>query len=506
MGELDLKKKCITSLEYNLCSTEEVPMDCDITLPDYLPEVRKVLKCFAIPGVAGTSLSGSRITTEGSTTIRILYVSDKNEICSYEQGVPFSKYIEALEYADASVVDCEAKVGYINCRAVSQRRLDIHGALSLKFFTYKNSETEIVLGDLPKDIEKRECGIKNCNSVANAIRFFSVNQVETLKDEPCIKSVTRLEGYGLINEIKVIKDKSLIKGDVITSVSYVSAESESIEHHSLKIPISQIVDAIGLDEDEIMDASLTVMQLNAFPKADVNGEYKLLDVSAKIKVEVHAYKEETLVGVTDAYSTKQLLNTESSNVPLYEYKNEIKETFLVEGDLGLSMSECNEIKDIWPQDIVYNTTTKDGVLKVDGTITYGMVGISEDDINYFERNVYFEFKKDYAGSSEIHCMPRLLVLGTNQSAGSSGGFSVKSEVSIEAHVFEKLTKELVYNISSGELKQVDDDVAVVLYFACENESVWDIARKYNSTVSAILLENELEDEIIAENRMLLIPR
>ncbi|MDD6807874.1 MAG: DUF3794 domain-containing protein [Oscillospiraceae bacterium] len=506
MDGLELKKKSITSLNHNVCSTEEVSMDCDLTLPDYLPEVSKILKCIAVPGISSTSLSGSRITAEGSTTIRILYLSEKNEICTYEQGLPFSKYIESMDYTDAAAVDCEAKVGYINCRAVSQRRLDIHGALSLRFLMFKNMETEIVLNTLPSGIEKRECSVKNCNCVANAIRYFSINHIETLKEEPCVRSIVRSEAYGLVNEVKVIKDKSLIKGDIIIWISYVSGDSCSFEHHSIKVPISQIVDAVGLDENEILDTTLTVMQLNIFPKADVNGDYKLLDVSAKVKIELHAYMEESFTGITDAYSTKQVLNTDISNIALNEYKNKIMDTFLVEGELGIAARECGDIKEIWASDIINNTSFKDGVLIVDGTVTYAIITVIDGDLNYFERNVDFEFRQEYPDSNDIYCIPHLQILGTNSFPSSTGGYTVKTEVSIEAHVFERVTKSLVNNITSGDIKHFDDGAAIVLYFANCGENVWDIARRYNSTVGAIIAENNLEDEVLKDNRMLLIPR
>ena len=43
------------------------------------------------------------------------------------------------------------------------------------------------------------------------------------------------------------------------------------------------------------------------------------------------------------------------------------------------------------------------------------------------------------------------------------------------------------------------------YYAESGESVWDIAKKYNTAASSVAAENELEQEIISAPCMLLIP-
>ena len=51
----------------------------------------------------------------------------------------------------------------------------------------------------------------------------------------------------------------------------------------------------------------------------------------------------------------------------------------------------------------------------------------------------------------------------------------------------------------------DGDYALKLYYGVENEDVWNIAKKYCTSVNAIMEENSLDSDRLTDNGMLLIP-
>ena len=54
-------------------------------------------------------------------------------------------------------------------------------------------------------------------------------------------------------------------------------------------------------------------------------------------------------------------------------------------------------------------------------------------------------------------------------------------------------------------KKRGEDCGLCIYYADQKESVWNIAKKYNSSVSGIREENGLEHDILPQRTMLLIP-
>ena len=62
------------------------------------------------------------------------------------------------------------------------------------------------------------------------------------------------------------------------------------------------------------------------------------------------------------------------------------------------------------------------------------------------------------------------------------------------------------HIDEGSRKERKDDVVLRLYFAERGERVWDIAKRFGTSVEAIVLENNLESETLPGKIMLLIPQ
>ena len=83
---------------------------------------------------------------------------------------------------------------------------------------------------------------------------------------------------------------------------------------------------------------------------------------------------------------------------------------------------------------------------------------------------------------------------------------LRIEIKLNSTVLKRNTAELMTNIDFDKSKiKEKKHSAITIYFSDKNESVWDIARKYNTTTDAIKAENEITENTIKENLMLLIP-
>ena len=49
------------------------------------------------------------------------------------------------------------------------------------------------------------------------------------------------------------------------------------------------------------------------------------------------------------------------------------------------------------------------------------------------------------------------------------------------------------------------DASLIIYYAERDEDIWDIAKRYNTSLAAVMSENSLEGGRLCEKRMLLIP-
>ena len=92
--ELELRRQTGPSFETILEETVEQPVECDALLPDYCPDIRRILKCTLIPVPVGKTITAGRLEVEGLATLNILYISAGGEPARGEYKVPFTRMLE----------------------------------------------------------------------------------------------------------------------------------------------------------------------------------------------------------------------------------------------------------------------------------------------------------------------------------------------------------------------------------------------------------------------------
>ena len=143
-----MEQKCLkTSVYVNdiiFSDSTEQAIDVDFTLPDYCPDISKIFKCQAVPRISSKGINGKTITIDGSVCITLLYADRDGNLCSYEYQYPFSKNLEMNKECAGANLCCKIRNEYINCRAVTGRKVDIHGVISLKVKVVGCRSTDII--------------------------------------------------------------------------------------------------------------------------------------------------------------------------------------------------------------------------------------------------------------------------------------------------------------------------------------------------------------------------
>ncbi|MBQ2315910.1 MAG: DUF3794 domain-containing protein, partial [Clostridia bacterium] len=74
----------VYSNETVFCDSAEQPIDVDFTLPDYCPDIQKILKCRAVSRISSKGINGGTVTVDGSVTVTVIYCDGSGALNSYE--------------------------------------------------------------------------------------------------------------------------------------------------------------------------------------------------------------------------------------------------------------------------------------------------------------------------------------------------------------------------------------------------------------------------------------
>ena len=81
--ELQHTTQSVGSLETVYDGKLEQAVDGDITLPEYCPDILRILKCGMEPSIHAVQATGERVNIDGSARITVLYAGEGGALQSF---------------------------------------------------------------------------------------------------------------------------------------------------------------------------------------------------------------------------------------------------------------------------------------------------------------------------------------------------------------------------------------------------------------------------------------
>ncbi|MCR4924902.1 MAG: LysM peptidoglycan-binding domain-containing protein, partial [Clostridiales bacterium] len=230
--------------------------------------------------------------------------------------------------------------------------------------------------------------------------------------------------------------------------------------------------------------------------------------SARVCASVYSTKPMDLPLIDDAYSTDYEIKVERK-MKSFEMLDEVfTDTYLNRTSIELSGSQVTRVLDLWCSDITSKATVKENNFIISGVATISMIALDKDSQPIFiERQTDYEYKREIKLTGKaMRCQPNVYVTASDYVLSSNEKIDVRIEMNISASVYSVYNEKVLSDvIPDEEQMKKNDNAALTIYFSEKGESVWNIARKYNTTVEAIMTENGLSDDMVEQKSMLLIP-
>ena len=173
----------------------EAPVDIEYNLPDYCPDIQKILKCRAVPEVSSYLIAGDTLTCDGVCDVRVLYLDGKGDsvrCCEFTKDFTASIKLKTAE--EKAVASVEASMAHMTCRAVSARRVDLHAAVSLNILAVVQRRERITCSLEDETIEKRGESFSAHQAVNALCHQFTIEDALPVKNgKPPIESILRRE-------------------------------------------------------------------------------------------------------------------------------------------------------------------------------------------------------------------------------------------------------------------------------------------------------------------------
>ncbi len=503
--ELKLTRQPLFINDVLIDQNVEQPIECDALLPDYCPDIVRILKCSVAPTVTGRRASPGKLELEGMAVVTVYYVSTGDGIARGEYKVPFSRIVEMKADHPAPVLSITARADYVNCRAVNQRRLDIRGALVITVRGVGCREEQVAADGSGMGLQMKREQAEASRLLGWGSRESRVSEtVDLTYGKPPVQAIVRTGAAARVTECKQVAGKAVLRGELNLHILY-QATTGGFDQLEYTLPTSAICELDGLDDQSICDVWQRVASISAEPAAAEDGEYRRIALDAVVESQVRGWQPYTAQFCSDCYSTRNQCTFRNRTVPLARALGAVRETIPYKETIPLP-ENVETVVDLWCEGADMAPRAEGGGPVAEGRLTIAMFAKMSDGQLYY-------FDKVLETSCKVPCETEGAVLEgrlTCQSCAFSFAANDALEVRCELELTGLLTTQgravLMDDIEVDEKKpkEITSPPGLYLYLADQGETLWDIAKRYNTNIDQITGENPQEGDG-QERRVLLIP-
>ena len=505
--ELRLETQDISVCGTILDTAEELAIERDIVLPDYYPDVFRVLRCTAEPAVTSRSISGGRLSFEVSVTVRVLYLTEgSRRINCLEQQLMLSKAVDAGECSSPEVY-ISAECAGVSCRARGSRRLDVRGAVSAGIRILDHREHTIITGGRGCGIQLRKQTVTYpLKRLSTSKRMTVIQQTELPEGKPSIGAVLRSGCTLTRTEHRIVAGKLAVKGEAELTVLYSCIDSkgeDTVSELRFDMPFSQIIDMDGIDDSFEVDTQVVPAGCTVTAGS---GDEKTAEWELCLNVTCIAEKTGTRVGATDVFSTSYHCEADGTVGVLCGRSIRQELSCSSESVLKAPDGTVNEVCDCYASCTRPTVRCDNGKTVISGSTEFSVLGIGgEGGIFSAQGQTPYEAEITLpAGVTSAEAAA--CVSSCSYVLGEGGTIKVSADIDLTVRYRDGSTVSFITAVKLDKSAPVSRDsrCALRLCRCCEGEDIWDIAKRCNTSPEAVMEDNELDEERMSLSRMLVI--
>lgn len=505
----------------------QVMVDGTVAVPAGKPDIQRVISVDANLNTATLDIEviEGKVIIEGEIDVRVMYVADvdmEQPVHFMEGTINFSTFIKvpgAKPKMDVSVV---ADIDYVNFDVKNSRIADVKIVLDLFAKITKAIEVEVVTDIKGPDCQVLKETIKVDDIIGeNFSQTVVKDEVDIPAEKPNIQEIIKVDVSVEEKEVKVIEDKVIVDGTLDVKVLYVADVPEDMPQQPVhfaegRIPFTHFVEIPGAEPD--MTAIVRVVVENARGRRK---NARTVTVEAVLELFAKVTSTEQLDVVVDAYCPSS---------PIHLKKEKLKVAQVIGEDTTQSV-----IKDVLevpsekpPIEQIYNVKASakideksiiDNKVIIEGSINIETLYVAEvaemypqQPLHYTEGEIPFTQFVEIPGAKkgmdvEVHVM----VEHVSFSLVNHKEYEVRVVLGIFAKVTETVELEVVVGVSEVDKEKYPyppekEKPTVRIYIVQRGDTLWKIAKRYNTTIDAIVRANNIKNpDLIMPGQKLIIP-
>ena len=470
----------------------------DYILPDYLPEIRKILKINARVIPAGKFISGGKAEFAGTVAYTIIYSDGEGHIIASMQNSEYEFSIPIPNDCAGASVCCDTAVDYVSYRLGGPRKISIRTTLKTKAHIICESLCQSDGGSFGDDVEELREAHYSMVTLCSASPEISLSD-SALLDGYSADSVKIVycDGKVFVREARAVAGGVVCRGEVIVKCIY-SPEGGTAFSSVKRIPFEETVPVEGAQPTYNAVASgncLSVDVSMSNGEGSTNVTYDVVFV-----IDVRCFTNSVINPVADMFSVKCDYDCKYDDLTVCRFGGSVLSNFTLDGSLQDLKGEMpRSIVDTEVKAEIKEVSVENGKAVISGVCTVTVIAtVAGDSPNTqyasFEGTVPFRYETDLKASLSSDFEYRIEAV-SSRSRIDTKGITFDTELSLWIKTSECSNVRMLESATPVLGSEYEHESGIAVVYP-SGKTLWDISKAYKVHPRDITELNGLGNEML----------
>lgn len=484
---------------------EIVFVEKDMIVPDAKPDVLGIICTSGVVCLYKTELQDEKLKIDGNLNTYIMYLADdsNDKVRGINVSLDFSESISIPNAKEGMDSKLYVKIKSIECRVINGRKIAIKATLEVSVDVYSNEEVEIINNvEDDENIQILKEDIKVNSLVGNGETRIYAKETIPVQNVDNIAEILKVNLSIGDRDIKISYNKILSKAEAELKIMYLT-EDNRIGTVVGKVPLVGFIDVPNVAEGNICNTNYELKNIIIKPNAS---EEHSINVEIETIVKCMVYEEKQINLIQDMYSPCENLDFNKKQVNTMVNAKEIKDTKKIREKVTFTDIENKNLIDVDVFPNISATGRMNNPNMFDGELECNFTFIDNNmNVELKRAKIPFEFTMPDI-SENINPNFEMQVENQDFIIQDGGNINCNIDMGITSNMHENRNLNLIDSVETSEFEP-DQDFSIIVYIVKKGDTLWNIAKKFRTTVDYIVRTNGIEDaNKIGVGQKLYIPR
>ncbi|WP_294154409.1 SPOCS domain-containing protein [uncultured Clostridium sp.] len=515
MSDIDVIKENVQFEQLIRENNSNCVLKDEYLIPDTHPDVQEILTVESKPTITNKEVVGDKIVLDGKVEYTVLYLAREESLVinSVNYTQKFTSNIDLNQDEHKAICEAECNVEHIEAAIMNERKILIQGIFDIDWELYKTNEFEFV-----KEIEGND-DVEVLKKIETINRISANKEIE-MKGKSVIRvgmdkpQISKILNCGLLlhkKEIKIVDDKVYLGCYCKLNILYKGDDTKDVVCMEDDIYLSKEEEIPGITSDMVPSVYFEILDDELMLEEDDLGEVRIINNEFSVKANVKIFSQEKIDTIKDAYSTDCNLDLKKEEYEVGVMQGTNCSESVVKDNIQLGES------DLKPEQIIYANaviilTDKEVMtdkIVVEGIIKADILYKTTDEEKYMsdiKAEIPFSTALDISGAVE-GMKPIIRAAVENIDAAIEGNsIALKVNILLSGKILYEVNKEFICDVAEEDGEKPEKKASITIYVVGEGDTLWGLAKKFNTTVANLVKINGLEDsENIESGQKIIIP-